>query len=115
MGPKSKTARAVRVAILIAAAGGIFLPAFFASADTPAPCLRVIAPVNGATLAPGNALVIGTAKGVRGARVEIDVNGKGRKRIEATGGGFSALVPLSAGEHHPGFRGEDLGFGRRDR
>ncbi len=99
MGPKRNTARAVRVAILIAAAGGIFLPAFFASADTPAPCLRVVAPVNGATLAPGNALVIGTAKGVRGARVEIDVNGKGRKRIEATGGGFSALVPLSAGKN----------------
>jgi predicted CXXCH cytochrome family protein len=91
MGPKSKTARVVRVAILIAAAAGILLPAFFASADTPAPCLRVIAPVNGATLAPGNALVIGTAKGIRGARLEIDVNGKAGKNIIRVSAGKTSV------------------------
>ncbi len=99
MGRNRATARIVRAAVLFASAAGFFLPAFFASAETPAPCLRVIAPSDGASLPAGNVLVIGAVRGLGNAPVEIDVNGKGKKRVETEGGGFSAVVPLSAGKN----------------
>lgn len=99
MDRKHVAARTIRAAVLFASTAGIFLPAFFASADTAAPCLRVIAPSDGASLPSGNILVIGTVKGVGGAPIEIDVNGKGKKRVDAGGGGFSTVVPLSPGKN----------------
>lgn len=99
MGRENTTARTIRAAVLLASTAGVFLPAFFVSADTAAPRLRVIAPSDGASLPAGNILVIGTVRGAGNAPVEIDVNGKGKKRVDGTGGGFSAVVSLSSGRN----------------
>ncbi len=88
------------LAILIAAAaGGTFLPAVPALGEAPKPGLTIVAPAGDAVLPPGKALVVGRARGVGIASVEIDVNGKGKQTAAVSGGGFSAQVQLSKGKN----------------
>ena len=88
------------LAILVAtAAGGILLSAAPVSAEAPKACLTIIAPAGGAALPPGSVLVIGSARGEGITRVDIDVNGQGRKSVAVSGGGFSAPVQLSKGRN----------------
>ncbi len=85
--------------LVVAAAGGLLLPAAPACAEAPKPCLTIVAPARDAALPAGNALVIGSVRGDGITRVDIDVNGKGRKGVAVSGGGFSALVQLSNGKN----------------
>lgn len=89
------------LAILVAtAAGGILLPAVPASGEAPMCCVTILAPASEAVLAPGTVIVIGSLRGGEGiTRVDIDVNGKGRKSVAVSGGGFSAPVQLSKGRN----------------
>ncbi len=88
------------LAILVAtAAGGILLPAVPASGEAPKACLTIVAPAGDAVLPPGSVLVIGSARGEGITRVDIDVNGQGRKSVAVSGGGFSAPVHLSKGRN----------------
>ncbi len=88
------------LAILVAtAAGGILLPAVPASGEAPKACLMIVAPAGNAALSPGSVLVIGSARGEGITRVDIDVNGQGRKSVAVSGGGFSAPVQLSKGRN----------------
>ena len=88
------------LAILVAtAAGGILLPAVPASGEAPKACLTIVAPAGDAVLPPGSVLVIGSARGEGITRVDIDVNGQGRKSVAVSGGGFSAPVQLSKGRN----------------
>ncbi len=87
-------------AILIAAtAGGAAFPPAAASAEAPNAPLAIVAPSADAVLPPGTALVIGSARGNGIARVDVDVNGKGKKSVPVSGGAFSVPVPLSAGRN----------------
>ncbi len=80
-----------------AAAAGVVRPA--AAAEAPKPCLTIVAPSGDAVLPPGTAVVIGSARGEGITRVDIDVNGAGRKSVAVSGGGFSAPVTLSKGRN----------------
>jgi len=88
------------LAILIAtAAGGTLLPAVPASGEAPKAGLAIVAPDGDAALPTGSVLVIGSARGDGITRVDIDVNGQGKKSVAVTGGGFSAPVQLSKGRN----------------
>ena len=87
-------------AILVAAAAaGMVLPVAAVSAEAPKPCVTIVAPSGDAVLPPGTAIVIGSARGESVTSVDIDVNGKGKKSVAVSGGGFSAAVPLSKGRN----------------
>ncbi len=84
--------------LLVTAAGGILLPAFSVLGAAAGSPLAFLAPGNGAVIQAGRVLVIGKAgKGI--ARVDIEVNGKGKQTIAVTRGGFSAHVTLAAGKN----------------
>ncbi len=91
-GPVLRSAMAMLALLLL-------LPGRGVAGGAQASCLSVIAPGNGTILPPGQALVIGTAKGEGLSRVEIDVNGKKRTSIEVKGGGFHASIPISGGSN----------------
>lgn len=92
--------RALQALVILALmAGGGFLPAISISGEPGTPVLEILAPVKGARMSAGRALVIGKATGEGMGRVEIDVNGKGKQSVAAAGGGFSAPVQLSNGRN----------------
>ncbi len=86
------------LAVLVAA-GGMVLPAARAFGEAPKPALSILAPAADAVLPAGKALVIGSARGEGIARVDIDVNGRGKKSVAVSGGGFFAPVELIKGKN----------------
>lgn len=87
------------LAILAGVSAAALLPAAPASAEAPKSCLSILAPASEAVVAPGKVLVIGSARGEGLSRVEIDVNGKGKRTVDVSGGGFSTVLDLSRGRN----------------
>lgn len=101
MGRGRNAFRSVRAALAALLWAGICaVPAVLLAAEPPKPCLALIAPPNGASIPPGKALVIGSAKGMGNLeRVEVDVDGKGRQAVPVAAGGFVATVELGKGKN----------------
>lgn len=94
----ARSAGSVLRAALLAVSAGLLFPVPFATGAPPGPRLQVIAPGNGAVLPPGKLLVIGAANEKGITRVEVDLNGKVKRTVGVTGGGFTVEVPLPEGQ-----------------
>jgi predicted CXXCH cytochrome family protein len=98
MGTFHRPARtAIRWAFFVFAVA--LLTAAGALAEPPRHTLRILAPGNGAVVAPGKTLVIGATNEPDARQVEIDVNAKVRVTAKVSRGGFRADVYLVPGKN----------------
>lgn len=86
-------------AVFAAAAAGMLLALFPASARAGGAAVEILAPRDGAEILPGPALLIGKrlAPGLSG--VEVEVNGRARQAVSAPQGGFHAVIGLAPGKN----------------
>ncbi|MCL5966298.1 MAG: hypothetical protein M1550_03660, partial [Deltaproteobacteria bacterium] len=95
---KTTAGRLRRAALLIVTAG-ILLPAFSVSDAVAESPVRILAPRDGATLPPGNALLIGKRLSGHISRVEVEVNGRGGRVVAIPHGAFRTTVTLAPGRN----------------